>query len=149
MGQYCTFHVADLHFGVEVERVQEVLRHQCITRVPLADEVVRGLINLRGEIVTALDLRRRLGLADGDSIEELMNVVVRTPDGGAVSFLVDRIGDVVDVPSSQSEAPPETLDGVTRALVRSICKLDGSLLLILDTIEALKFTNGEERQGSN
>src|ERR1700712_2738049 len=94
--QYCTFYADDMYFGIWVREVQEVLQYQDMVRVPLASPVVRGLINLRGQIVTALDPRRRLELPDRSDDADPMNVVVRTDDG-AVSLLVDQIGDVVEV----------------------------------------------------
>jgi purine-binding chemotaxis protein CheW len=130
--QYCTFYVDGLFFGVEVLRVQEVIRFQEMTPVPLASNVVSGLINLRGQIVTAIDLRRRLALSDRDPSELPMNVVIRTDDG-AVSLLVDQIGDVLEVDADSYERPPETLNGVARQLVLGVYKLKGQLLLILDT----------------
>ena len=130
--QYCTFYVDGLFFGVEVLRVQEVIRFQEMTPVPLASNVVSGLINLRGQIVTAIDLRRRLALADRDPSELPMNVVIRTDDG-AVSLLVDQIGDVLEVDADSYERPPETLSGVARQLVLGVYKLKHHLLLILDT----------------
>ena len=95
-GQFSTFFVADLFFGVDVLCVQEVLRFQQMTRVPQAPEVIEGLINLRGQIVTAIDMRRRLRLPPRAGEKTPMNMVVRTEDG-AVSLLVDEIGDVLDV----------------------------------------------------
>jgi len=134
--QFCTFFLDGLFFGVEVEKVQEVIRHQPTTRVPLAPEVVGGLINLRGQIVTAVDLRRRLELPERDRALAPMNVVVRT-DEGAVSLLVDEIGDVVEVRESDFEDPPDTLSGVARELIRGAFKLKGKLLLSIDTEKAL------------
>lgn len=130
-GQFSTFFVADLFFGVDVLRVQEVLRFQQMTRVPQAPEVVEGLINLRGQIVTAIDMRRRLGLPPRADDQTPMNMVVRT-DGGAVSLLVDEIGDVVDVDTATYEQPPENLDPVARELIRGVYKLKDRLLLVLD-----------------
>jgi purine-binding chemotaxis protein CheW len=129
--QYCTFFVAGHYFGLDVLKVQEVIRYQEMTRVPLAPPVVRGLINLRGQIVTALDLRRRLGLADRPADQPPVNVVVQTDDG-AVSLLVDEIGDVLEVSEQLFERPPETLKGKARELIRGAYKLPDHLLLILD-----------------
>lgn len=129
---YCTFRVDDLYFGVEVCQVQEVIRYQHTTRVPLAPAVVQGLMNLRGQIVTALSLRDRLGLSAFDSDSRPMNVVIRTPDG-PISLLVDEIGDVVQVDRDYFEPPPETLQGEQRSLISGAFKLDEQLLLILDT----------------
>lgn len=129
--QFCTFHLNDLFFGVEVLKVQEVIRYQDMTRVPLAPAMVRGLINLRGQIVTAVDLRQRLGLPPLPDGELPMNVVVRTSEG-AVSMLVDAIGDVLEVDDADFEAPPENLTGPAREVTTGVYKLDRRLLLILD-----------------
>lgn len=130
--QFCTFYLGDDFFGVDVRRVQEVLRHQQQTRVPLAPKMIRGLINLRGQIVTALDLRCRLGLGEPAEDTIPINVVVRTEDG-PVSLLVDEIGDVVEVTDDDFEPPPETVKGIARELVVGTYKLPDRLLLILDT----------------
>ncbi len=129
--QYSTFFVADLFFGVDVLRVQEVLRFQEMTRVPQAPGVIEGLINLRGQIVTAIDMRRRLGLPLRAEGHAPMNMVVRTEDG-AVSLLVDEIGDVLDVDQAAFEQPPENLDRAARELIRGVYKLKDRLLLVLD-----------------
>src|SRR5262245_42614993 len=102
-----------------------------MTRVPLAPPVVRGLINLRGQIVTAIDLRRRLELPERPADQLPLNVVVQTDDG-AVSLLVDEIGDVLEVPASLFESPPETVRGTARELIRGVYKVKDRLLMILD-----------------
>ena len=130
--QYSTFYLNGLFFGVEVLKVQEVIRYQEMTRVPLAPRMIEGLINLRGQIVTAIDLRRRLELPPRAEGQLPMNVVVRSEDG-AVSLLVDEIGDVVEIQDDTYERPPETLDGVARELIQGVYKLKERLLLILDT----------------
>jgi len=130
--QFSTFWVDGLFFGVEVDQVQEVIRYQEMTRVPLAPSVVSGLINLRGRIVTALELRRRLQLRDRPAGQLPMNVVVRTEDGG-ISLLVDEIGDVLEVEQEAFEPPPESLRGETRELIHGVYKLDGRLMHVLDT----------------
>ena len=130
--QYCTFQLDNLFFGVEVQKVQEVIRYQEMTRVPLASPVVRGLINLRGQIVTAIDLRCRLELKPLPEGRLPMTVVVRTADG-PISLLVDEIGDVLEVNASTFERPPETLKGEARELIRGAYKLKDRLLLTLDT----------------
>jgi purine-binding chemotaxis protein CheW len=135
--QFCTFFLDGLFFGVEVGQVQEVIRYQEMTRVPLAPRVVRGLINLRGQIVTAIDLRRRLELGERPGDQLPMNVVVRTDDG-PMSLLVDEIGDVLEVAEESFERPPETLKGVSRQLIRGAYKLKDRLLLTLDTDKAVQ-----------
>jgi len=102
----------------------------------LAPPVIGGLINLRGQIVTAVDLRKRLLLQPRPETELPMNVVVRTGDG-AVSLLVDEIGDVVEVEESSYEATPDTLQGIGHELVRGVYKLKDRLLLLLDTERAI------------
>ena len=91
-----------------------------------------GLINLRGQIVTAIDMRRRLGLPPRSEAQPPMNIVVRTDDG-AVSLLVDEIGDVLDVEAATYERPPENLDPAAREIIRGVYKLKDRLLLVLDT----------------
>ncbi len=134
--RFATFVVAGHYFGTDVTQVQEVLRHQAMTPVPLAPPVIEGLINLRGQIVTAIEMRQRLGLPSRADGEESMNVVVRTEDG-VVSLLVDEIGDVVEGEPQAFEAPPESLDPVLRSLVSGIYKLKGRLLLVLDIHQTL------------
>lgn len=137
--QYSTFTVDGLFFGVEVQRVQEVIKFQNMTRVPMASRTVQGLINLRGQIVTAIDLRRRLDLKEREEGAEPMNVVIQT-DGGAVSLLVDEIGDVLELGEDTLEPPPPTIRGVARELVTGVHKLEGQLLLILDIDKVITVT---------
>ncbi len=136
--QFATFFVDELFFGVEVLRVQEVLRYQEMTPVPSAPDVIEGLINLRGEIVTAIDLRQRLGLRPRPDDRRPMNVVVRSEDS-AVSLQVDEIADVLQVTESDYEQPPETLQGTARDLISGAYKLKDRLLLILDTDKTIHF----------
>ena len=104
--------------------------------MPLVPRVIRGLINLRGQIVVAIDLRRRLKAPERPENQLPMNVVVRTADG-ALSLLVDEIGDVLEVQEETFERPPETLQGIARELVSGVHKLPSALLLILDTEKAV------------
>jgi purine-binding chemotaxis protein CheW len=139
--EYCTFYIDGHYFGLDVLKVQEITRYQQMTRVPLASPVVRGLINLRGQIVTAIDLRRRLDMDDRPEDEEPINVVVHTDDG-AVSLLVDEIGDVLKVSRDIFESPPETLQPPARDLIQGAYKLPDRLLLILDTERLVSVTSG-------
>ncbi len=134
--QMCTMRAGDLFIGVDVMRIQEVIGYQSSTPIPLAPPAVRGLINLRGQIITAVDLRRRFDLADRDPGVEPMNVVVVCPSG-AVSLLVDSIGDVVEVLEATSEAVPSTVSDKVRALVVGVYKFDGELMLELDVDAAV------------
>lgn len=131
--QICTFHVEDLFLGIDVQEVQEVIRYQRMTTVPMAPSMVSGLINLRGQIVTAMDLRIQLGLPGLDLQEARpMNVVVRN-ELGTTSLLVDEIGDVIEIETDAMEVPPDTLEPALRALTRGIYKLPAQLLLLLNT----------------
>ena len=134
--QLATFWLDGDLYGVEVEHVQEVLRSQGITRVPLAPPAVAGLINLRGQVVTAIELRERLGRPPRPEGTDAVVIVVRL-HGEAVSLLVDSIADVVDVDVRDFEAPPDTLDGNVRELIRGAYKLSGQLLLALDVNRAV------------
>lgn len=136
MSQYCTFTLDGHLFGVPVSSVQEVLRAQALTSVPLAPSEVAGLLNLRGQIVTSLELRARMGLPPRQAEAPSVNVVVKTADGSAVSLVVDEIGDVIEPPREAFEAPPETVPASVRALVSRVCKLDRQLMLLLDTERA-------------
>lgn len=133
--QVCTFQLGEGHYCVNAECVQEVIRYQEMTTVPLTPDSIAGLINLRGQIVTAIDMRKRLGIEDRASDARPMNVVVRTGDS-AVSLLVDKIGDVMEVENDRFELPPATLQGPTRTLVKGTYKLKDRLLLLLDATEA-------------
>lgn len=141
--KYCTFTLDTMTLGVEVERVQEAIRYQPMTPVPLAPAVVGGLLNLRGQIVTAIDLRRCFGLTDRPEGQLPMNVVIRTPDG-AVSLLVDRIGDVVETRADDFEPVPDTVSAVARDLVNGAYKLPGVLLLALHTDRVLEAVTNRE-----
>jgi purine-binding chemotaxis protein CheW len=143
--QLCTFSLDSLLFGVEVVNVQEVLRYQEMTKVPLASAMVRGLINLRGQIVTAIDMRARLGLSALAPDHQPMNVVLRTSDG-VVSLLVDEIGDVLELDGRDFERAPETLAGVFREVVVGVYKLEAQLLLLLDVERIIALGSQVERQ---
>jgi purine-binding chemotaxis protein CheW len=133
---FCTFFLDGLRFGVDVRQVQEVVPYQEMTRVPLAPPTVRGLLNLRGQIVTGIDLRRRLGLPEAPTDRLPMNVVLRGEDC-PVSFLVDDVGEVVEAAADGWERPPETLRGRVRELIQGVYPLADELLLILDTARTL------------
>lgn len=135
--QYSTFSVGGFFFGIEVLEVQEVLRYLEMTSVPLSPGVIEGLINLRGQIVTAVDMRSRLGLPKRPEGETPMNMVVRSEDG-AVSLLVDEIGDVIEVQAESYEPPPDHLPREQRELIRGVYKLEGRLLLVLHTERVLQ-----------
>ena len=134
--QLATFVLDGARYGVDVLKVQEALRSQVRTPVPLAPAGVAGLVNLRGQVVLTIDLRVRLGLAPLAADAEPMMVVVQV-GGEPVSLLVDEIGDVLDVDEDRFEAPPDTLAPGLRDLIVGAYKLDDRLLLALDVPRAV------------
>ncbi|MEE4273974.1 MAG: chemotaxis protein CheW [Thermoanaerobaculales bacterium] len=143
--QYCTLRVGDLFLGIDVGRIQEVLRDTSFTPVPLSDSSIRGLINLRGQIVTAIDLRRRLGLDDTDDQTRTSTMVLGTAEE-PLAVVVDSVGDVVEVDAESFEPPPDTLKGEARRMIDGAHKLERSLLLILnlETVMTLADENGTD-----
>ncbi len=135
--QVCTFTVGDLLFGIDVLVIQEVLRPQMMTRVPRAPSVIRGLINLRGQILTAIDLRERIfpSPASAAATDSGMNIVVHLPDG-AVSLLVDQVGEVLDLSEDRHEPPPAILQKSVREVTTAVYQLKDRLLLLLDVAAA-------------
>jgi len=146
--RYCTFDVGGMTFGISVLRVQEVLRVQTKTRIPLVSPIISGLINLRGEIVTTIDLGRRLAMPDSDSGPRDMSLVVRTSEG-LVCILIDDVSDVVDLDDHLIDDVPPTVDQVCRDVARGVFQLDGRLLMILDVDRMVDLgSTGQELRGA-
>ena len=132
MTQLSTFVVGPYLFGVEVELVQEIVRLESMTPVPLSAPAIGGLINLRGEVITAVDLRSRLGMPPGDSERAgTLNIVVRV-DGEPTSLVVDEIGGVVTTDQLPFEETPSTVDPAVRDLIGGAYTLPERLLLGLN-----------------
>ncbi len=129
--QFTTFWLADELFGVDALQVQEILPYQQLTSVPLAPEYVKGLINLRGQIVTVLDLRRRLGFDPLDDKTTGTNLIVNA-DEGPMSVFVDDIGNVLDIQTDRLTPPPGTVRGVAAHYIKEVCQLEEQLLIILE-----------------
>lgn len=144
--QYSTFWVDNLFFGVAVSEVQEVLRYQQLTPVPSAPDAVKGLINLRGQIVTAVDLRTRLGLPLRDEGVLPMNVIVRT-GGEVLSLLVDDIGDVIDTAGLRMETTPSNVPSIVADVLHGVLALPDALLLVLDAGRAADVSATPETSG--
>lgn len=136
--QYCTFYLDGNFFGIEVGQVQEILRYQEMTLVPLAAPVISGLINLRGQIMTAVDLRERVHLPPRPEGRRPINVVIRRREG-CVSLLVDEIGDVISPDEDLWEDAPDNVRPQIRELLQGVYKLDGKLLQILDANKLMEF----------
>jgi purine-binding chemotaxis protein CheW len=135
--RYSTFRIHDLLFGIEVMKVQEVIRYQQMTVVPLSSSLVEGLINLRGQIVIAIDMRRSLGLPSVTDETLPINIVIQSEDS-VVSLLVDEVGDVIDVPLEDYAAVPENMPEQQKSLIECVYHLKDGLMLVLDTARVLE-----------
>ncbi len=138
---FVTMMVADQLFGIPVLTVQDVLGPQRITRVPLAPPEVAGALNLRGRIVTAFDVRRRLGLPKRDADKPGMNVVVDFK-GELYALMVDNVGEVLSLSADTYERNPNTLDPRWREVSGGIYRLKGKLLVVLEVSRLLNIKRG-------
>ncbi len=139
---YCTFWVGDQHYGIEVENVREVRKSQRTTPVPTSTSVIGGLINLRGDIVTAIDLRRRLDLPPANEDVPSMSVVVSLGDE-VISLVVDAVGDVVDLPLSELQPVPATVPVAVREVMTGVYRLPQGLVQVLDASQLVPIDNTE------
>ena len=139
---YVTMFIDGQMFGIAVLTVQDVLGPQKITRIPLAPREVAGSLNLRGRIVTAIDVRLRLGLKRPDDDNKGMSVVVEQ-SGELYSLMVDQVGEVLSLPVAKFERNPPTLDTMWREFSAGIYRLDDKLLVVLDVAKLLDFNKSE------
>ena len=137
--EFVSITVADQLFGIRVLQVQDVLGPQRITRIPLAPLEVAGSLNLRGRIVTAIDLRTRLRLPPLPEGQSGMSVVV-DHGGELYSIMVDAVGEVLSLNAGMAERNPATLDPIWRDVSGGIYRLDESLLIVLDVARVLDFS---------
>ncbi len=134
--QYATFYLDEHYFGIEVEWVQEILKFQEMTPVPLSPDYISGLINLRGQIVTAVNLKHRLYGKEAPLSSDSMNLIVRS-DEDVVSLLVDDVGDVLTLDDQWMHPVPPTLDSMKVDFLNSVCQLEDRLLIILNVPRVL------------
>lgn len=139
--QLSTFRVGDLLVGLDVHRVQEVVRGGEVTPVPLAPAGVLGLLTLRGRVAAVVDARHRLGLPARPAGGPAVNVVVRTHHE-LVSIVVDEEGDVVDVDEEAFEEVPGTVTAAVRRVATAACRAGGALVLALDPDRLLSVETG-------
>ena len=139
---YVTMFIDGQMFGIQVLTVQDVLGPQKITRIPLAPREVAGSLNLRGRIVTAVDVRLRLGLKEAADENKGMSVVV-DQNGELYSLMVDQVGEVLSLPSVKFERNPPTLDPMWREFSAGIYRLEDKLLVVLDVPKLLDFNKNE------
>lgn len=136
--EYVTFVIAGQSFGIPVLQVQDVLGPQKITRVPLAPKEVAGSLNLRGRIVTAIDVRRRLELPPREGADSQQMSIVVDYNGEFYSLIVDQVGEVMALPTADYEQNPATLDERWREVSDGIFRLQESLLIVLDVKRLLR-----------
>ena len=134
--EYATFYVGDVLLGIDIRAIQEINRNIELTRVPNAPAGVKGVMNLRGEVCTVIDLRSIFGMEHLETSPATRNLVV-TSDGEHIGLLVDRIADVVTATDDELEAPPGHLNGIEDRFFSSVYKLEHKLLLIVDVDEVL------------
>ncbi len=128
--------------GIEVSQIQEVLRNTPVTPVPKTPPAISGLVNLRGQIVTAIDLRTLFGI-DVDVVADSPTMLILDSGAQLSSLVVDAVGEVVAVEAADFEEPPDTLRGESRKLIRGAYKLKDRLLLILNVAHATKAAAAE------
>jgi purine-binding chemotaxis protein CheW len=139
--QVATFFLDKKLFGIPIQDVLEIFKNVEMTPVPLAPDYLEGVINLRGQIVTAINLKKRLNMPkihhNDDTYveeeEEYNNIIIGSSRNDSVSLLVDNIGDVLEITSDIIEPPPDTIKGLDPKYVKNVCKLKGGLLVVLDS----------------
>ncbi len=133
--ELCTFYIGDHQFGINILKVQEINRNPPITTVPQSQEFIVGVMNLRGRIVTVIDLATKLGLAFTAPGKYSRTIIVNSQDE-YIGLIVDRIGDVVPVNAEKTEPPPVNIDGVLGSFAEGVLKTGDGLIVILD-VEAV------------
>lgn len=136
--QVATFYVDNLLLGVEIQSVREINRQHAITEVPHAPSFVRGVINLRGEVVTVVDMRRALGLPPLDSIDDCRTVIIHSQDE-VIGLVVDRIADIYQLNTEDVASPPANVGGVDAQMFTGVWTTDERIIVLLD-VEAVLST---------
>lgn len=140
--QYSTFYLNGQLYGIDVMKVQEVAKPMPITRIQLATAFIKGIVNLRGQIATAISLRELFQL-DAVDCKDKMTVVCHL-DGNLVSFVVDEIGDVIQVEKEAYEDVPETLPQSVRQYLGGVYKLENKILSCIDLDKVLNILSKKE-----
>jgi purine-binding chemotaxis protein CheW len=140
-----SFRLGEQLFGIPVSGVQEVVPEQALARIPRSDRSLAGLLNLRGQIVTAIDLRSRLDVSPNAHPGSSMNIVV-SDRGELFSLVVDSVGDVLSVGANRIEPPPGTLQSKIRSVCEGICRLEDGLVLVVNIASVLELGGNESRR---
>jgi purine-binding chemotaxis protein CheW len=138
--EYVTVMIGDHLFGLPIGRVQDVFVPERLTRVPLAPPEVAGILNLRGRVVTAIDMRSRLDLAARANGASLMAIGIELK-GESYGLLVDTVGEVMQLPTGACEAKPGNLDAKLARVAAGIYRLEGQLMIVLDVDRVLDLRN--------
>lgn len=134
--ELATFYIGDALCGMDILQIQEINKLMMMTKVPQAPDFVLGILNLRGQIVTVIDLGKKLGMGETDRSLELRNVIVNST-GSSVGLLVKKIGDVVAVNLINKEQPPANMSGIQGKYFTGVYKKDNALIGILDINKVL------------
>ncbi len=137
--QLVTFRLGNEEFSLDILRVQEIIRHMELTRVPRTPDFVDGVINLRGRVIPVLDLRKRFGLASDERTNETRIIVVDV-DNKTVGLKVDAVSEVLRLPADTVEPAPAIVTGAESDYIKGVGKLDGRLLILLDVEKILTKT---------
>ena len=140
--EFVTFRLGEQLFGISVLAVQDVMRHQHIAPIPLTQDVIAGSLNVRGRIVTAYDMRRRLGMGPYPEPEQIMMVVVDFKHE-LFALMIDTVGDVLSLQMSRFEKVPTNMDASWRAVAAGVFKLETELLVILDVANVINLAGKE------
>lgn len=136
--QFAMFTVGDMLMGIDINKIQEINRHMEMTEVPGSNECVKGIINLRGDVVTVVDLRVIFGFEPSEISQTTSNIIINS-NGEKVSMMVDSVADVVAASKENTEPPPSNLDGADEKYFESVYKMDSKLLMILNVDEVLNY----------
>jgi purine-binding chemotaxis protein CheW len=139
--QLVSFEIGSEEFGVDILKVQEIIRTLEVTRVPNAPEYVDGVINLRGKVIPIIDIRRRFGMERKPQDKNTRIIVVELT-GRTIGFIVDAVSEVLRIPKSVTEPPPSIVAGINAEYITAVGKLEDRLLILLD-LERILFDSGE------
>lgn len=145
--QLVTFRLGNEEFSLDILKVQEIIRHMDLTRVPKTPDFVEGVINLRGRVIPVLDLRKRFGLPADERTNETRIIVVEV-DNNTVGLKVDAVSEVLRLPADTVEPPPSIVTGVESDYIKGVGKLEGRLLILLDVAKILTKTETDALSGA-
>ncbi|NPA40074.1 MAG: chemotaxis protein CheW [Thermodesulfobacteria bacterium] len=127
---FVTFYMGEFLFGIPAEKIMEINKDVEITPVPLSDDYILGIMNLRGQIVTVMDLAKKVQLKT--EITPKINLIIKSEDEAPVSFVVEQVGEILEIPIAKLEKPPEKIEGLSREYIKNVYQLPEKLVLILD-----------------